>query len=658
MTTDFLIIGRSYLISLGLQVLAWPWLYSSFKFLADRGWILGRVLASLLLALAVFIPANWGFEVNNNLGIAAVIGLLVVITLFRGRRLKKALSFRRVDKRLVMISELLFLFSFFGLALVRGYAPEILGLEKFMDYGFIKSYLSSDTLPANDMWLAGEKINYYSFGHFWTSFLVRLWGVPAEIGYNLMLAFILATSLGLAFNIIVCLLNQGKKVIHSNSLIGAGIGSLLVTLGGNSHHLWYFLKNKGVDGYWYADATRFIPQTIHEFPGYSFVVSDLHAHLLDLPIVLSFLLLSLVFCRKAGNKLVAVIMGLLLGIMAMTNTWDVAIYGLMLLIISTGLLIKGEALGKIVRAGGLMGLTAAIAAWTWWRGFDPISQGIQLVSERSSISDLTRLWLGQIMITGLSVILVWRERKTNWGLVIISLALTAVVLLVIPEIIYARDIYPSHPRANTMFKLTYQAFILMAVLFGVAISWLFDWQKQINVYLRLVLIMLTLFLAGGLMIYPLTAFDSYYAGFKQYKGLDGLAWFRERKPEEAEIAAYLDKNKDGQNMVEAVGDSYTEFNAISAFSGVPTILGWRVHEWLWRGGYEIVAEREAVVGEIYEGEDSENARVLMEKYNVGWVVVGKNERDKYQINEQKLLSLGEIALKSGDSYLIRVTVTQ
>jgi len=64
----------------------------------------------------------------------------------------------------------------------------------------LKKYLVSDVLPAKDIWWAGKSINYYSFGHFMASILVRLWGVGLEKGgYNLVLAFILGLSLSLLF---------------------------------------------------------------------------------------------------------------------------------------------------------------------------------------------------------------------------------------------------------------------------------------------------------------------------------------------------------------------------------------------------------------------------------------------------------------------------
>ncbi len=39
-------------------------------------------------------------------------------------------------------------------------------------------------------------------------------------------------------------------------------------------------------------------------------------------------------------------------------------------------------------------------------------------------------------------------------------------------------------------------------------------------------------------------------------------------------------------VLEANGDSYTGFERVSASTGLPTILGWYVHEWLWRNDTE------------------------------------------------------------------------
>lgn len=107
-------------------------------------------------------------------------------------------------------------------------------------------------------------------------------------------------------------------------------------------------------------------------------------------------------------------------------------------------------------------------------------------------------------------------------------------------------------------------------------------------------------------------------------------------------------------MVEAVGDSYTEQNVVSAYAGVPTIQGWRVHEWLWRGGYEAVAVREKQVREIYEGKEESLAREILSSYNVGWILVGSDEEEMYLINHPKIKKFGKEVWREGESYLIQV----
>ena len=114
------------------------------------------------------------------------------------------------------------------------------------------------------------------------------------------------------------------------------------------------------------------------------------------------------------------------------------------------------------------------------------------------------------------------------------------------------------------------------------------------------------------------------------------------------------KNRDDKNLVEAVGDSYTNFNAISVFSGVPTVVGWRVHEWLWRGSYTPVGIRDGEAKEFYENNDNKKTVDFISKYNVGWIVVGEDERSRYKVNEVKLRKLGDMVIKDGVTYLIKV----
>jgi hypothetical protein len=161
----------------------------------------------------------------------------------------------------------------------------------------------------------------------------------------------LATLFGATFQLAAALAGELAQVLAPRGAgIAAGIAGLWITVGGNLHGFVYgLLKPVGVrlgwiaapaKPYWLSDSTRFVghdPPTadklIHEFPAYAFYVGDLHAHLLDLPNVLSLLAVLLVWIRLARTGrdresfVLAAVLGAGTGVLAITNAWDAAIYG-------------------------------------------------------------------------------------------------------------------------------------------------------------------------------------------------------------------------------------------------------------------------------------------------------------------------------------------
>src|SRR3989344_3142192 len=615
MTSDLVIIFQVYLISFGLQLIAWPWLFKFGKKLADYGWASGRVAVSLTTALIIWFFGHLKAAVNNDFGIAMTLLVIVFLTWkVLGKEIRPAFKILRKIGGFVLVEEILFAAGLVIYAIVRGYQPDILGLEKFMDFGFIKSYLSSSTLPANDMWWAGGAINYYSFGQFWAGVLIRIWGVGAGVGYNLMLAFILASTLSLAFSVVVNLFAE-KELSRPKTTMAGLVGAALVTLGGNSQTIWYFLTKGTLTGYWYADATRFIPNTIHEFPGYSFVVSDLHGHVLSLPLVLIFILL-LIAWQKERRRLMEIGLGILLGVMAMTNTWDSAIYGLLVVMLLALCCLSGQLKArKIMATLMVIGMGAVITALPWLIGFKSISDGLAAVGERTPLWQLAVLWAIHMGATVAALTVAVSGKNKNW--LVLALGLSAISLILLPEFIYVRDIYPSHPRANTMFKFTYQAFIMMGLLFGWLVGKVLNIKYQV---LRLGTAGCLLLLFGGLLIFPYLAFNSYYGGFRSYRGLDGFSFLYRRFPDEVAIVNYLDKNRDGKNLIEAVGG------------------------------------RDEEVKRFYETVSDAERNEIIEKYNLGWVVVSAREKEKYKIDERKIRSLGEVVLVGKSAYLIKLSL--
>ena len=111
-------------------------------------------------------------------------------------------------------------------------------------------------------------------------------------------------------------------------------------------------------------------------------------------------------------------------------------------------------------------------------------------------------------------------------------------------------------------------------------------------------------------------------------------------------------------MLEANGDSYSGYERVSAMTGLPTVLGWYVHEWLWRDDTADLNEKSADIESIYTSLDEEYVKELLEEYDVSYIFVGSKEREKYgdALNEEVLNSLGEVVFQDEvySTYILKV----
>jgi uncharacterized membrane protein len=169
-------------------------------------------------------------------------------------------------------------------------------------------------------------------------------------------------------------------------------------------------------------------------------------------------------------------------------------------------------------------------------------------------------------------------------------------------------------------------------------------------------------LLAGALVYPwLTAGKSFRDD--QRIGLDGKTP-PEHTPEGAAAIAWLRDNAPSDAVIlEASGDDYdgrgVGANAVSASTGLATVLGWAGHEQQWRGGdppsYAQIDPRKADVTEIYSGTDTIKATELLKKYKVGYIYVGTAEQATYpQLDLNKLAQLGEQVFQQGNVTIYRV----
>ena len=713
-----------YLLALVLGAAAMPLTGRLFRRFQDRGWMFSKVTA---IAVSGFL--TWFLVAVKIIKFTTMTCIVVTLvcaaaSLILYCREQKAgfecIPFAHLD--LVYAEELLFFTAFLLWTYFAGFHPAAYGTEKFMDYGFMEAMMRSKTLPATDLWYSQGKINYYYGGQYFAVFLTKLSGAKVELTYNLMRTFVAGLAFAMPFSLVHQMVTDRlgrirtgwKKALPSVTGILAGIS---VSIAGNMHYVVYGqiipfiqkLKGEEVSSYWFPDATRYIgfnpdveDKTIHEFPCYSFVLGDLHAHVVDIMFVL--LLLGLLYAwmkkvrttelsgesmsrRKFWKKQLLMpqllAAGALLGMFHWTNYWDFVIY----FVVTCGAALFMNIIGQKGKIRWVLGVTAAqaveiltlatviILPFTLQFDTSNMVQGIALAKHHSLLHQLLVLWGLPGILTILFVVslliekLRGAEQKSLYHLLTsirlpdlfaVLMGLCAIGLVLIPELVYVRDIYENgNARANTMFKLTYQAYIMFGMTMIYAIFRLLVIGK--NKILK-VLAFIGLFLFVWTCGYFGNSVHSWFGTVwkpSQYKGLNATAFLETDFPEDVNGIRWLKENiSDAPVVLEANGDSYSEYERVSAMTGFPTIMGWYVHEWLWRGDLADLNAKIEEIKEIYTSTDETRVKELLDEYNVSYIFVGSCERNKYgaDLNNDLLKGLGEVVFQDSEypTYIVKI----
>jgi YYY domain-containing protein len=314
-----------------------PLAYRLLPALADRGYAFSKMLGLLLVSYAFWLLGSLGFLANDLGGI--LVALLIVLglsgwavrghfTLFR--------QWLQANWQQILLTELLFLAIFALWVWARAQNPVISGTEKPMEFAFLNAVGRSATFPPVDPWLSGFAISYYYFGYVMTSVLARLAFVPEAIAFNLGIAWLVAGTavgaFGVVYNLIAAqagpnLRGYGRllAVVAALALPLAGNGNILFELlhssGSGSDEMWRWLDIRDINGpaqereelrfWWWWRSSRVIneyslagaptdPEPIAEFPGFSFVLGDMHPHVLALPF--AFLSIAVAYQWFAGVR--------------------------------------------------------------------------------------------------------------------------------------------------------------------------------------------------------------------------------------------------------------------------------------------------------------------------------------------------------------------
>lgn len=751
----------AWLLALELVgLVAFPLLFVLLPKLPDRGYAFARPIGLFLVFYAVWILASTPLVPNSpGTAIAGLLLLAVASGWIAWRHRAPLQRFLSRQWPLLGIVEVVFLGVFLFWVVFIAYNSAISHTEQPMDLAFLNATIVSDHFPPRDPWLAGERVSYYYFGYLIFGGLTGLTGAVPAVGYNLGLAAVAGMAAAAMFGLVSSMVRLAGGRAGGATLAGL-LGVLLLLFvsnlegglellragGAESEELWERVDIKGLDGpraseTWYPDepgwwwwrATRVIDTvvdgaskdyTITEFPFFSFILGDLHPHVMSLPFVLSFLGLALAYfvtpvtpgsAWSGRGGALLLLLAIVLGGAGFINLWDLPVFGALLLGVAVvkvwgerlrggwskvrtltpvalvvpaavflylpffmsfnsqakGIVPVGEYVSRplhffivwglflfvagtflvweflaTLRVGGrrwsLLGFTAGLTLFPWvvW----VVGEAVVLwsVTEALGAAWSRLIHIAPLAVLGIAAVYGALHRGVAQGAsaggevpaservkaVPLVMAAAAVFLLLGQELFYVADLFGN--RMNTVFKLSYQAWTLLAAVSSYGIYFLLVRYNASRGLLRLFGYAWTGLLVLALMVslyYPVAAAKTVPSGRAT---LDGLAHVEASNPAEYEAIQWLrDRYRPGDVLLEAVGDDYSEYGRVSASTGMPTVIGWTFHEQQWRGSRRAFEGRPEDVEVLYQTEDTAEAKEILERYGITYIVVGPRERARY-----------------------------
>jgi len=366
--------------------LTFPLSYRLFGKLSDRGYTLSRALGLLLWGFIFWLLCSLGILQNHPGGILFSLGLLTFLSVWAGwGKWGEMWAWVKAHRRLILTAESIFLISVLFMTLVRASDPDAIGTEKPMELAFINAILNSETFPPHDPWLSGYAISYYHFGYILAAMLAKVTFTSGGVAFNLMLVFVFAMSAigayGVLFNLLTAFGGNLKKA--ANAILWGLFGPLFLLFISNLEGVLEVLHQAGIGWdmtsrtsrfwqwiniesllivpsepltptpqrfWWWWQASRVLQDIdlvgnvsdlspIDEFPAFSYILGDLHPHVLVMPFVMLLIGLALtiflggmdgeskVFGIRLPFRLdLFFVSAVILGGIAFLNTWDLPVY--------------------------------------------------------------------------------------------------------------------------------------------------------------------------------------------------------------------------------------------------------------------------------------------------------------------------------------------
>ncbi len=363
--------------------LVWPLTWSVFHRLPDRGYAFTKPLGLILVNYALWMLGSLGLLKNTwgNILLVMVGVLLLALWCYHQRTSRDMAVWLWQNWPTLLAVEVVFTAAF---ALWVGYKifdSNIAITEKPMEFAFLNAIMRSERFPAYDPWMSGYSISYYYFGYIMVATLARLGQIPPSFAFNLGMSTLFALTasgaFGVVYNLVYVFDAQKRRQSHSAAARAAIyyglIAAILIPLAGNLEGVlefahaqgigvtvnepgrvtgpfWEWIDVKGLtqhgtlsktwyptDGWWWWRASRVVHdkgltgsdmEVIDEFPAFSFLLGDMHPHVLAYPFI--FVLIALAFNLLLAQEPVPErewwLIYVCLGAIGFLNTWDMPFY--------------------------------------------------------------------------------------------------------------------------------------------------------------------------------------------------------------------------------------------------------------------------------------------------------------------------------------------
>ena len=378
---------RWWIAFLLISTAVFPLSFHLFHRLPDKGFAFTKPLGLLIISYLFWMLGTLGITGNDMGGVLVGVGGVIGLSIWAGRKEGAAAMGRWVREhwRHLLLTELVFATLFFLWVWVRSQNPAIAATEKPMEFAFLNSLTRSPQFPPNDPWLSGFGISYYYFGYVMSAVMGKLTAVSTPFTFNLTLAWLVAGTGTAAFGLVYNLLDltgfqkpvRSVAPVRSAVLLGL-IAALAIPLAGNmevglemahangigndafwtwldmrdlpapaieasidaparyeSGAWWWWRSSRPIHEYHLSGRAEEGLEPIVEFPAFSFVLGDMHPHVLALPFIFLSMAMALTWFigdRKRLPRPPAPLLpryfftALILGGLAFLNTWDVLIH--------------------------------------------------------------------------------------------------------------------------------------------------------------------------------------------------------------------------------------------------------------------------------------------------------------------------------------------